>query len=86
MNKKEFAAIDTTKATKSELLEALTGIPASANIKKDENFMSRLNYTLAQAKKSIKKVTVSDLSALVTEAQGILTPAPAVLLLILRLS
>ena len=77
MNKKEFAAIDTTKATKNELLEALTGIPASANIKKDENFMSRLNYTLAQAKKSIKKVTVSDLSALVTEAQGILMPAPA---------
>lgn len=78
MNKKEFAAIDTKKATKNELLEALTGIPTNTAIKKDENFMSRLSYTLAQAQKSIKKVTVSDLAALVTEAQGILMPAPAV--------
>ena len=78
MNKKEFIAIDTKKATKNELLEALTGIPANASVKKDENFMSRLTYTLTKAQKSIKKVTISDLAALVTEAQGILMPAPAV--------
>lgn len=74
MTKKEFMSIDTTKATKSDLLTALKGLPKSIT---DNNLMERVKYTLAQAEKSIKKVTVSDLTELIVEAQGLLTPAPA---------
>ena len=75
MNKKEFIAIDTTKATKNDLLTALKGLPKAVT---GENLLERIKYTLAQAEKSIKKVTVSDLKDLVVEAQSLLaTPAPA---------
>ena len=57
MNKKEFIAIDTTKATKNDLLTALKGLPKAVT---SENLLERIKYTLAQAEKSIKKVTVSD--------------------------
>lgn len=75
MNKKEFIAIDTTKATKNYLLTALKGLPKAVT---NENLLERVKYTIAQAEKSIKKVTVSDLKDLVVEAQSLLaTPAPA---------
>lgn len=74
MNKKEFIAINANEATKTDLLTALEGLPKSVQ---DENLLDRVKYTLTQAKKSIKKVTVADLKDLVTEAQAMLAPAPA---------
>lgn len=75
MNKKEFIAIDTTKATKNDLLTALKGLPKAVT---NENLLERVKYTVAKAEKSIKSVTVPDLKDLVVEAQTLLaTPAPA---------
>ena len=75
MNKNEFIAIDTAKATKNDLLTALKGLPKAVT---SENLLERVKYTLVQAEKSIKKVTVSDLKDLVVEAQTLLAaPAPA---------
>ena len=74
MNKKEFIAINVKEATKGTLLNALKGLPKSVT---DSNLLERIKYTLTQAEKSIRKVTVSDLSELVNEAQGLLNAAPA---------
>lgn len=67
-------SIDMTKATKNELLDALKSLPRGMN---DQNLMERIQYTLAQAAKSIKKVTVTDLKELVEEAKSVFS-APAV--------
>lgn len=74
MNKKEFIAINANEATKTDLLTALEGLPKAVQ---DSNLLDRVKYTLTQAQKSIKKVTVADLKDLVLEAQTMLAPAPA---------
>lgn len=74
MTKKEFIAINVNEATKASLLEALAYLPKTV---KDANLLDRVKYTLKQAEKSIRKVTVADLKDLVTEAQGLLKAAPA---------
>ena len=74
MTKKEFIAINVNGATKTNLLDALKSLPKTIT---DTNLLDRVKYTLTQAEKSIRKVTVADLKDLVTEAQGLLTTAPA---------
>lgn len=74
MTKKEFIAINVNEATKANLLDALKSLPKTVT---DANLLDRVKYTLTQAEKSIRKVTVADLKDLVTEAQGLLTTAPA---------
>ena len=77
MNKKEFAAINVKSATKDELLKALNGLSLKVfNADKDKNLLDRVKYTTAQARKSIRKVTLSDLTDLVSEVQAMLAPAP----------
>ena len=73
MTKKEFMSIETGKATKTELLDALKSMPKGVN---DKNLLERVQYTLTQAGKSIRKVTVADLKELVDEAISLLS-APA---------
>lgn len=74
MTKKEFIAINVNEATKTTLLDALKSLPKGVT---EKNLLDRVRYTLTQAEKSIRKVTVADLKDLVVEAQGLLTAAPA---------
>ena len=74
MTKKEFIAINVNEATKASLLDALKSLPKGVT---DKNLLDRVKYTVNQAAKSIRKVTVADLKDLVTEAQEFLSNAPA---------
>lgn len=73
MTKKEFIAINVNEATKNDLLAALKSLPKAVT---DSNLLDRVKYTLTQAEKSVRKVTVADLKDLITEAQSLLKSSP----------
>lgn len=66
MKKSEFVKMDVSTMKKSELVNLLSGI---TKMKLDKNLMDRVKYTLTQAKKSLAKVTLSDLRELISEVQ-----------------
>lgn len=72
MKKNEFMAIKSEGMKKSDMLSVLRDLPKAV---KDSNLLERVKYTLAQADKSLAKVTNADLSALIVEAQGLLSAA-----------
>ena len=74
MTKKEFMAIETKGATKANLLTALRDLPKTV---KDQSIIDRVAYTLGKADKSMKNVTVGDLTDLIGDIKAALSPAPA---------
>lgn len=74
MKKNEFMAIEVKGMKKNDMLSALRDMPKAV---KDTNLLDRVKYTLAQADKSLAKVTNADLSDLIREAQELLTSSSA---------